>query len=34
MSNAAIIALGTLLASPFLALLVAFAYLWGKRKEP
>lgn len=34
MSNAVIIALGTLLASPVLALLVALAYLWGKRKEP
>lgn len=34
MSNAVIIALGTLLASPWLALLVAAAYLIGKKKEP
>lgn len=40
MSNAAIILLGVLLASPALALLVALAHLWdkaqlrGKRKEP
>lgn len=34
MSNAAIIALGTLLASPALALMVAVACWIDKKKEP
>lgn len=34
MNNAAIVALGTLLASPILVSLVVVAYLLGKKKEP